>query len=322
MDRYEIIEKKLGLKIGEYRKKWERAGRDEGYFDYPLHLNFELTFGCNLSCDFCLCGIPFREWSYDVDSVKSISFNKYKEIVNEGSQNGLYSVELNGINEPLLKNDIDEYIKYAKRKNILITSLHSNAFALTREVSEKIINSGLDLIIFSVDGVKEKTYELIRGGGSFNKVVNNINRFLDIKEKMNKKNPVVQMSFSKNKVNHKEIDGYVSYWENKVDIISTSFFCNPFIDTEREKEIEDKYRLEDFDMGDCYEPFQRLLIRQDGKVHPCCSFFGGEYIIGDIYKNSIREIWNGTNMAKIRLGVNSKDGFPICHRCRESMRTR
>ena len=139
---------------------------------------------------------------------------------------------------------------------------------------------------------------------------------------MNKKNPIVQMSFSKNKINYKEMGDYISYWKNKVDIISTSSFCNPFIGTKKEKEIENKYRLEDIDMGECYEPFQRLLIRQDGKVHPCCSFFGGEYIVGDIYKNSIREIWNMAAMAKIRLGVNSKNGFPICCRCRESMRIR
>jgi radical SAM protein with 4Fe4S-binding SPASM domain len=315
---YEIIESKLGASIKDYRDKWDMAGKNNYIPDYPLHLNFELTYGCNLKCEFCICSLPVEEWPYKVSPSKSISFDKYCEIIDEACCSGLYSIELNGINEPLLKKDIDRYIRYAKDKGVLIVSLHSNAFVLTNEISKKIINSGLDLIIFSVDAIKKQTYNSIRKGGDFDRVMYNIHEFLNIKKE--KDFPLVQMSFSKNKFNYNELDEYISYWEDKVDIVSESSFCNPFIGTKREKEIEDKYRLESVSMNNCYEPFQRLFIRQDGKVHPCCSFFGGEYIVGDIYDDSIREIWNNLKIKEFRKKVfEENDKNFICNKCRKSM---
>ena len=319
---YKILENNLGAKITEYREKWSNAGKDGYVPNYPLHLNFELNYGCNLKCDFCLYSIPLKDWGYNIDTSKIITLEKYREIINEGADNSLYSVEFNGVNEPLLKKDICKYIKYVHEKNILVSSLHTNAMLLTKNLSKELINSGLKIIIFSVDAFSSEIYNKIRVKSDYDTVVNNINNFLEIRKKQNSTFPLVQMSFSKNKLNLTDLSKYIGYWENKVDFISTSSFCNPFIGGDKERYAEDTYRESGYEMKECYEPYQRLLIRNDGKVHFCCSFFGGKNVVGDIYINSIYDIWNGDKLRKDRLLVNdNKNMLEICKKCRLSMKS-
>jgi radical SAM protein with 4Fe4S-binding SPASM domain len=317
---YDIMNNYFGDRVIEYRKQWSVAGKNGYVPNYPLHLNFELNHGCNLKCDFCLYSIPLQKWNYHVDASKKIPFYKYQDIIKDGSKKGLFSVEFNGINEPLLKKDICRYIEYIHKKDILVSSLHTNAMLLTEDMSINLIDSGLKIIIFSVDAINREIYNQIRVNSNYDMVLNNINSFLDIRKKRKSIFPLVQMSFSINKFNYTDLSAYIDYWEPRVDLISTSDFCNPFIGGDKEKYAEDKYRFNSFRMGDCYEPYQRLFIRNDGKVHSCCSFFGGEYVVGDIYKKTIQEIWNDNRIKKIRLEVNSKNGFSICNKCRMSMR--
>ena len=52
--------------------------------------------------------------------------------------------------EPLLNPKLPEIIDYAKSKGVLETIINTNATKLDSEMSEKIINSGLDLMIYSL----------------------------------------------------------------------------------------------------------------------------------------------------------------------------
>ena len=66
-------------------------------------------------------------------------------------------MKFNWRGEPLLNPKIYEYISYAKR-GILETIINTNATNLTKQI-QKLIDSGLDLMIYSFDGGTKKTYE-------------------------------------------------------------------------------------------------------------------------------------------------------------------
>ena len=89
-------------------------------------------------------------------------------------------MKFNWRGEPLLNPKIYDYIKYAKEKGILETIINTNATNLTEKI-EKLIKSGLDLIIYSFDGGSKETYEKMRPGrfkqNSFEKVYGNIKNF-------------------------------------------------------------------------------------------------------------------------------------------------
>jgi len=315
-DIYEILIEEKGFKFKKYREKWDKAGKGEIELDYPLHLNFELNFGCNLRCPACLHSLSFKDWPYKVDPNKNISFNKFCEIIDEGVKYGLCSIELNGENEPFLYKDIIRCIEYTKEKNILHILLHTNGTLLTNKLLEEIVKSGLTNISFSLDAATKETYDKIRVGGDYDRVVKNIYELLEIKKKYKSVFPLVRLSFYRNKINFAEASQFKKMWEDKVDLVSFSYFYNPFIGTNRYEEIEKKYRVEGYRPDACTEPYQRLFIFNNGNVAPCCSMFGGNLIVGNIYKDSIYDIWNYGKAKSLRKNMREGGyGGEICKKC-------
>ncbi|KKK80521.1 hypothetical protein LCGC14_2822660, partial [marine sediment metagenome] len=220
----------------------------------------------------------------------------------------------------LLESNVDEYIGYAMKKGIIVSSLHTNGILLTEQISQSLIDSGLTLIIFSIDAINEGTYQEIRRNKDYNKIIKNIYKLIELKQKTNSKFPFIRVSFSKNKVNYRDLPQFIKYWEDKIDDISISSFCNPFVGKRKYYEMEEIYRLESSYLGTCYEPNQRLIVFSNGNVGPCCSFFAEELIVGNIYKDSIYDIWNGVQMEDIRLSVNGNilQQTIVCRKCRFS----
>ena len=260
--------------------------------------------------------LDIEKWPYKVFPNEQISFEKFCSIIDESIIYNLPSIELNGENEPFLYKDLIKCIKYAKKKGILQISLHTNGVLLNKKLLKEVIDSGLTNISFSVDAVKEETYNKIRVGGNYNKVVKNINNLLEMKKEYNSIFPLIRVSFYKNKINYNEISEFRKVWENKVDVVSFSSFYNPFVESSKYNMIEKRYRIEGYRTDLCYEPYQRLFIFNNGNVSPCCTMFGGNLIVGNIYKNSIYDIWHGNKIGKIRNKLrNKKSWADACRKC-------
>lgn len=68
----------------------------------------------------------------------------------------------------------------------------------------------------------------------------------------------------------------------------------------------------------CFLPYVQLIVRPDGKVSLCCQDVYGVYTLGDISKQSIREIWYSENYVKVRETLRSKHGrgkMDVCRYC-------
>ena len=50
----------------------------------------------------------------------------------------------------------------------------------------------------------------------------------------------------------------------------------------------------------CPKPFQRITIGHDGRVHQCINDYDGRNILGDVNKQSIKEVWDGEISKKLR----------------------
>ena len=69
------------------------------------------------------------------------------------------SLKLNWRGEPLLHPQLCEIIRHAKEQGIVDVIINTNATHLDDSYAEKLLNSGLDYIIFSFDGGTKETYE-------------------------------------------------------------------------------------------------------------------------------------------------------------------
>lgn len=80
--------------------------------------------------------------------------------------------------EPLLHQDIAKMVAYAS-SNKIKTVIFTNAVLLDRKRSLELLESGLDLLVISIDGIK-KTFEDIRRGATFEQIISNIFTFREL----------------------------------------------------------------------------------------------------------------------------------------------
>ena len=264
---------------------------------------------CNAKCNMC----PYQKMTRKKE-IMSMGF--FKKIVNNCLIYGVKDFNLNFFNEPFLDPFIFERIKYLKSKGARV-QLSSNGSILDSKKIERILGSGLDVIIFSVDGVKKETYESIRKGLIFEKTINNILNLIKQKKDLGLEKPKINLNFVKQKLNEIELEKLRSFWINKADKIYISE------DDGRNKISEpledDKKSLASFP---CVRFWHELVVMSNGRVPLCCADYDGKIILGDFNTQSLGEIWDSDNFKRIRqLHLDSKaDKIFFCKKCTSSYR--
>ncbi len=72
-----------------------------------------------------------------------------------------------------------------------------------------------------------------------------------------------------------------------------------------------KYLLEGIKLYFCSQPFEKIEIYENGDVYNCCPSFIKFFSIGNIFKTSFDEIWNGEKVKELRLKLLNSD-FSFC----------
>ena len=140
----------------QYRLDWSRRVEEQDPGDGPLNANIEVTTRCNMACTFCYN--PYLPES----QIGDLSFDRFKSYIDSAVVSGLKSINLNGLGEPLLRSDLPDMIAYAKSKGVVETMFHTNVSIMTPSLAKRLIQSGLDKIIFSVDSPDKDTYQSVR----------------------------------------------------------------------------------------------------------------------------------------------------------------
>ena len=95
-------------------------------------------------------------------------------------------------------------VSYASSKGIY-TATSTNAHFLTDEVARKTIESGLDRLIISLDGIDQKTYEQYRIGGDIEKVLAGAKHIVRWRKELKSKTPLVVFQFLVVKPNEHQV---------------------------------------------------------------------------------------------------------------------
>ena len=117
-------------------------------------LIIELTNTCNLRCTFCFVteGMT-REGGF-------MDFDLFKKIIDDCPN--LEHLCMHNWGEPLLHKDIFKMIEYAKNKGVNYVVMNTNGTLFTDKMIDRIVDSKLDIIRFSIDGSAE-TFKRVRG---------------------------------------------------------------------------------------------------------------------------------------------------------------
>lgn len=294
-------------KYWEYRKKWSEYPKKMYAGDYPLHLDIETTNVCNLLCGMCPRTIQIDNGTYA--DIGTMNMDMYKRMIDEGSENGLCSVKLSFLGEPLLDNHICERIKYAKDHGIEEVMFNSNATMLTEEMSHNILESGIDSIYFSVDSTSREIFNRIRKGADYDTVVENIKNFVKIKDEGEYQHVQTRVSMTVMPSNEHEVEGFKNFWLPIVGIVGFGEWVEHCATSATYEDYNPDFV--------CSQPFQRITILWDGICTPCCVDDGRGYILGDVNKSTVKEIWNGERYKKLRNAqiTGRYRDIDICSKC-------
>lgn len=183
------------------------------------HLRFGITSNCNFRCSYCN--------SHNSVS-KDMSDKDIKEIIEAAKNNSVKRIHWTG-GEPLFKNSICEFMKYAKELGYEEQSMTTNGFFLERKV-EELKDSGISRINISLDTMNKEKFKNIVGIDALDKVLKGIDKMLEKTDCLIKINMVVM------KDNINEIKDFINfaieknkiYGKERIIVRFLQFFpCNP-----------------------------------------------------------------------------------------------
>lgn len=251
----------------------------------PYILNIDSINACNLKCPFCATG------TNQLDRKQTrIPTEKAKALIDKVKSHVLLA-RFHNWGEPFLNKDIFSIIRHAKDAGIFTTT-SSNLSVDVDNLAQKIIDSGLDHIHVSIDGLEQQTLETYRRKASIDLVYKNIKDIVALKKKLGLSTPRLELTFLVFKHNEHEIPrldemkqslGVDSFVASNAFIYHDSFIPN----NSRFKPSQTIWK------DSCHYLYSELMVESDGAVSPCCTNTSSQFDVGNISEiEDLNTFWN------------------------------
>ncbi len=296
------------------------------HWGYPYSISIEPTTSCNLRCPECPSGL--RQFSRNTGMLTT---ELYGRIIAQLKDHLLYII-LYFQGEPYLNPQFFDFIKYA-RKNKIYTATSTNGHYLTDENAVKTIESGLNRLIISLDGIGQEEYSTYRAGGRYDKVVAGITNMVNWKKKKKSSTPYIVVQFIVFRSNEHQLNQVKKFcreWgvdELQLKTAQINDYKNgsPLIPTidkySRYRKLSDgTYELKNSLPNKCYRMWTSCVVTWDGLTVPCCFDKDADHRLGNLKELPFREIWRGKIYNDFRKQVfTQRKQIDICRNCTEGM---
>jgi radical SAM protein with 4Fe4S-binding SPASM domain len=300
---------------------------------YPHRCYLEITNQCNLRCP--MCGQSWFEGkrSYIPDEVLA----KIKEIYPY-----LQEINVFGFGESLVDkrffNILADIPPHIRKKYV------SNGLLINAEAAEKMVDLQLHELFISLDSATEETFQFIRGQKGFQRIIQNIKELNRIKKEKNSQYPIISLAYTFYRRNIEEFFQFMELAHSlEIPRITGDYLIvyrpeleqeSLYYEQEKANVLFPQFRQRAKELGivliipktfeesakeeastqliECYEPWEFIYFRADGKIGPCCV---NDIQLGDLNTMSFDEIWNGAKYQAFRKMVNTTRKDPNCAQC-------
>lgn len=293
-------------------------------FGLPFSISIEPTTSCNLRCLQCPSGL--REFTRPTGMLDPLFFEKtIKQL-----KSHLHSLTFYFQGEPYLNPDFLKMVEVANLQNIF-TITSTNAHYLTEQNCIDTINSKLDKLIISVDGITQEVYQQYRIGGSLNKVIEGTKEILKQKKILKSNSPHVVWQFVVFKPNEHQVEAVKKLGKelgvNEVKIKTAQIYDfdngNDLIpETEKYsryvKNSSGKYEIKSKLLNQCWRMWQACVVTWDGKIVPCCFDKDAKFKLGNLAVENFSTIWHSKEYDQFRRSIlKGRNQIDICNNCTE-----
>ncbi|MBU0953709.1 MAG: radical SAM protein [Nanoarchaeota archaeon] len=294
---------------------------------YPSIMMIEPTNLCNLQCPLCPTG------SGAITAPRGfMKFENFKKIIDECG-NYLLNVTLWNWGEPFMNKDIFNMIEYAKAKKIFVRVSTNGHLLRDTENIERLVRSGLDELIFSLDGASEETFLKYRKTGDFNNVRKNLQTLVETKKRLKSRTPFVELQFIVMSHNEHEIPKIrqivkeVGIDHLKIKTVSLEGANALGFGGDKEKikvyiPKDEKYSRYKEGMirkqikDGCVRLWHTSVVNWDGSISPCCNDPNRNFVFGNVFEEGFKKAWNSTKYVNFRKAMlTNKTAIPMCKNC-------
>jgi radical SAM protein with 4Fe4S-binding SPASM domain len=292
-------------------------------WNWPLHMQIELTNYCNLNCPVCPIGI--REMRRDP---KAMDVSLFEHLMDELGPY-LLTASLWAWGEPLLHPRLEEILRIA-RKHPVITLLSTNGQNLCEEaVINALITAPPTYLIMAIDGLTDDTHSKFRVGAKLDPILSGVRRLAEKKRKEGIEFPRLHMRYMVMKHNEHEVSRLKNFArENGFDLLTLRTLS--IIDSSRETHqafVPEAKELRAYDYegqnrirrGDfiCQQPFWFPTVFADGTVVACEQDYNAQQSFGKFSTDmSFADLWFGPQSKTIRRMIrDAPESLSFCRNC-------
>jgi MoaA/NifB/PqqE/SkfB family radical SAM enzyme len=277
----------------------------------PFSLTFEVSSVCNLNCPQCPVG---RNETTRNQTFIDNSFveNTLKTFSKKAFYANLY---LQG--EPLLNPNLPKLIKKAKELKYY-TYVSTNGMLISVEKAALLVDSGLDRLVISIDGITQKSYSFYRKGGELDIVKEGVRKIVAARKQAKKNNPYLIMQFLVNKENEKELKALRKFSKalgfDKLELKTMQVYDSheTYLPQDKRFNRYDNTKLKQQKKA-CFRLWSHAVFTSDGIAIPCCYDKRPDFSITTDIKNNT--FWKSKELMSIRQKVLSGNPLEICKNC-------
>ncbi|HET8783309.1 MAG TPA: radical SAM protein [Pyrinomonadaceae bacterium] len=286
------------------------ALKREAVNSYPVVAFIEPNLYCNLQCPACPTGLRLG-----LRPTVAIEEELFRATID---QIGDYIFQLYMYNwgEPLLHKRTPEMIAYAKKKDINILLSTNLSIKLTDDYIDRLVSSGLDRMLVSLDGVTQETYSKYRVRGDIELVRENALRIQRAKQRLGSATPKVVWQFLVFRHNEHEIEQaravYKEWGADEFIVGGAEMPMEPYNagfepstipeynvyhpDHPSQKEAERQLTSD----RACAWLYGVFVLNPNGKVSPCCAVPSEKLDFGEYHKGDFFGVWNNETFRRAR----------------------
>ena len=313
-----------------------------GYAFQPFFLLIHLTLDCNCHCQYCYQ----KDNSFYANRNNFIKSFDFKNILSDIKNSFLIKPKLHFFGgEPLVSPHFSQLLDLAQDYQMDI-SMTTNGILLNQYL-DQILRSNLNQINISIDGIGQRHDQIRQFKGCFQKVIDNI---IKLRDKEEKKEKIININCLIIPDNYKHLVDLALYLKDnmiKIDVLTFQHMYFNQVNYESQidlnilksqiKELKNlktdfdillipEIKFEDLDAyyltndkadfkNNCNIPWLGLNILPNLEVTPGGSVLGCNQVIGDLKKETLKEIWNSSSMRRFRKDI-IRHGLPRdCFRC-------
>lgn len=239
-----------------------------------------------------------------------MSLELFKRLIDEAATLPLIDhVTLTGLGEPLLDKHVIERLHYArKRMPTVLLDLYTNGTYLTKEKAEQIAETKISVLYVSLNAVSAEKRQQVMKLDDYEKVVAQIRYAQSLGIRV-----IVKAIVSKDLMEHGESEAFTAMWGGP---FNNGNGGAAFL------HLEGNWAGAVWPMrvkptSPCSRALSQIMVLWDGRVSLCCFDGEGKVILGDLNKQTIREVFNDEKAVGIRLAhvEGRRQQLELCRDC-------